>query len=118
MPAPSAPAVDAYWNRTRRLFSVRRGGCVVAHVHALALSGCRFRASEAGRLRCLQQGARDVHAVVTGEPCAAPRPADAVRIGYRLDEAGFRRRDTDEIIVRADVVWLEPDGSAWALNPS
>ena len=115
---PAAPlAVDAYWNRTRRLFSVRRGGRVIAHVPAPTLAGCLFRASEAGRLRCLRTGARDVHAVVTGEPFDVPRPADAVRVGYRLTEAGFRRRDTGEIITHADVVWLEPDGSAWALNP-
>ncbi|KNY22648.1 hypothetical protein AKJ13_10310 [Methylobacterium sp. ARG-1] len=100
------------------MFSVRRDGRVVAHVPALTLAGCRFRASEAGRLRCLQHRSGDVHAVVAGEPCEAPRPAHAVRVGYRLSEAGFRRRDTGEIITHADVVWLEPDGSAWALNPS
>ena len=111
-------AVDAYWNRSRSLFSVRRGGRVVAHVPALALQGCLFRASEAGRLRCLRLGTRDVHAVVTGEPCDAPRPAHAIRVGYRLSEPGFRRRDTNEIITRADLVWFEADGSAWALNPS
>lgn len=118
MPPPSPEAVEAYWNRTRRLFSVRRGGRVIAHVPALALAGCRFRASEAGRLRCLRTAARDVHALVTGEPCDAPRPADAVRVGHRLSETGFRRRDTGEIITRADVVWFEVGGSAWALNPS
>lgn len=117
MPAAAAPAVDAYWNQTRHQFSVRRGGRVIAHVPALVLSGCLFRASEAGRLRCLRTAARDVHAIVTGEPCDVPRPADAVRVGYRLTEAGFRRRDTDEIITHAVTVWLEPDGSAWALNP-
>lgn len=109
---------DAYWNRTRRLFSVRRCGRVVAHVPALALADCRFRASEAGRLRCLQQGSRDVHALVTGEPCDVPRPVHAIRVGYRLEEPGFRRRDTGHVITRADLVWLCADGSAWALNPS
>jgi len=118
MPLPAAPAVDAYWNRTRHLFSVRLGSRVIAHVPAMALAGCLFRASQAGRLRCLQQGSRDVHAVVTGEPCDAPRPTHAIRVGYRLEEPSFRRRDTGEIITRADAVWLEPDGSAWALNPS
>jgi hypothetical protein len=111
-------AVDAYWNRTRLLFSVRLGGRVVAHLPALVLSGCRFRASEAGRLRYLRTGARDVHAVVTGEPCDEPRPAHAIRVGYRLEEPGFRRRDTGHVITRADLVWLCSDGSSWALNPS
>ena len=47
----------------------------------------------------------------------ASRPGDAVRVGYRVTEAGFRRRDTGEIITRAEAVWLEADGSAWAFNP-
>jgi hypothetical protein len=109
--------VEAYWHRRRRLFSVRRGGLVVAHVPTLALRDCHFRASEAGRLRCLR-GARDAHAVVVGEPSEASRPGDAIRVGYRLTEAGFRSRDTGEIITRAAFVWLEADGSAWALNPT
>jgi hypothetical protein len=41
---------------------------------------------------------------------------DAVRIGYRPDEPGFRRRETGEVVTRAAVVWFEPDGSAWALT--
>jgi len=101
-----------------RLFSVRRGGRVVAHVPTLALRDCSFRASEPGRLRCLRTGARDVHVVVVGEPSEKSRPGDAVRFGYRLTEAGFRRRDTGEIITRAAAVWLEADGSAWALDPT
>lgn len=110
--------VEAYWHRRMRLFSVRRGGRVVAHVPTLALSGCRFRASEAGRLRCLRTGARDVHAVVAGEMAEASRPGDAVRVGYRVTEAGFRCRDTGQIVTHAEAVWLEADGSAWALNPT
>lgn len=108
--------MEAYWHRRKLLFSVRRGGLVVAHVPTLTLAGCTFRASEAGRLRCLR-GARDVHAVVVGDPSEASRTEDAVRVGYRLSEPGFRRRDTGEIITRATFVWLEADGSAWALNP-
>lgn len=111
------PAVDAYRQRARRCWSVRRAGRVVGHVETLALAGVTFRASEASRLRCLRVGARDVHAWVTGEPVEMSRIGDAIRVGYRLAEPGFRRRDTGEIITRAAVVWLEPDGSAWALDP-
>lgn len=114
--APDA-LTQAYYNRGRRCWSVRVRGLVVAHVPALALSGCTLRASEASRLRCLRSGARDVHAWVAGTPVERPRPRTAVRIGYCLSEPGFRRRDTGAVISRADVVWLEADGSAWALNP-
>ncbi len=116
-PSPDA-LIQAYWNRTRRLWSVRVRGLVVAHVPALALSGCTLRASEASRLRYLRTGARDAHAWVAGTPFERPRPRTALRIGYRLSEPGFRRRDTGAVIAHADVVWLEADGSAWALNPS
>lgn len=110
--------VQAYWNRTRRLFSVRVRGLVTAHVPALALADCRLHAGESARLRCLRTGARDVHAWIAGQPADGPRPGPAVRIGYRPSEPGFRRRDTGAVITCADVVWLEADGSAWALNPS
>ncbi len=115
--APDA-LTQAYYNRVRRCWSVRVRGLVVAHVPALALSDCRFRASEASRLRCLRSGTRDAHAWVAGTPLERPRPRPAVRIGYRLSEPGFRRRDTGAVISRAEAVWLEADGSAWALNPS
>lgn len=115
-PAPDA-LTQAYYNRGRRCWSVRVRGLVVAHVPALALSDCTLRASEASRLRCLRTGDRDVHAWVAGTPVERPRPRTAVRIGYRVSEPGFRRRDTGAVITHAAVVWLEADGSAWALNP-
>ncbi|WP_244496253.1 hypothetical protein [Methylobacterium indicum] len=58
-----------------------------------------------------------MHAFVRGLRTDVPRPADAVRIGYRPEQPGFRRRDTDEIVVAASAVWFEPDGTAWAANP-
>ena len=69
------------------------------------------------RVRCVQTGDRDVHAWVAGEIADGPYPEDLVRIGYRPSAPGFRRRDTDQIITRAELVRFAPDGSAWALNP-
>ncbi|MGE8128493.1 hypothetical protein ACQKQD_16080 [Methylobacterium sp. NPDC080182] len=112
------PTVQAYWNRSRKVWSVRASGLVVAYEPTLALVGCRLHAGESARQRCVRSGDRDVHAWIAGELADGPRPEDLVRIGYRPSEAGFRRRDTNEIITRADVVALEADGSAWALNPS
>lgn len=112
------PSAHVYWNRTRRVWSVRVGGLVVAYEPALALAGCRLHAGESARVRCIRDGARDVHAWVAGELADGPCPEDLVRIGYRPVEPGFRRRDTNQIVTRADLVAFEADGSAWALNPS
>lgn len=111
------PAVQAYWNRSRKIWSIRAGGLVVAYEQTLALAGCRLHAGESARLRCVRTGDRDVHAWVAGDLADEACPESLVRIGYRPSETGFRRRDTNEIITRADVVAFEADGSAWALNP-
>ncbi|MGU3282507.1 hypothetical protein [Methylobacterium mesophilicum] len=102
---------DVYRNRTRRAWSVREGGRVVAHVEAIALRDVTFRASETARLRCLRTGARDVHALAAGTVVEAPRPAGAVRLRYRLQETGFRAEG--RVVVAAAAAWFEADGTAW-----
>ncbi|TXN04858.1 hypothetical protein FV242_05750 [Methylobacterium sp. WL64] len=102
---------DIYWHRGRRLWSVREGGRVVAHVEAIALADVVFRASEASRLRCLRTGARDVHAWAAGTVTEVPRPAGAVRLRYRLAEPGFRAEEA--VVVAAAAAWFEADGTAW-----
>lgn len=115
---PAAVALThVYWNRSRRLWSLRRDGLVVAYAITTALRDCRLHAGESARLRCVRTGDRDVHAWIAGNPAAEPRPASAVQIGYRPAEAGFRRRDTGGVIVRAELVAFEADGTAWAVNP-
>jgi hypothetical protein len=102
---------DIYWHRSRRLWSVRVAGRVVAHVPAIALSDVTFRASEAGRLRCLRTGARDVHAWAAGTVAEVSRTRDASGVRYRIEEAGFRVGD--RVVTKAAAVWFEADGSAW-----
>ncbi|WP_261926261.1 hypothetical protein [Methylorubrum sp. GM97] len=77
-----------------------------------------MRASEAGRLRCQAAARREVVATIVGTPADSARPADAIRIGYRPTEPGFRRRDTGAVVTAAAAVWFEPDGTAWAANPT
>ncbi|MEE7456828.1 hypothetical protein MPAR168_00510 [Methylorubrum populi] len=115
---PERTPVHVYWNRTRRDWSVRRGGFVIGHAPSLALAGCALHAGESSRQRCVSTGQRDVHAWIKGTLADGPRPADAVRIGYRPAEPGFRRRDTGVVVTAASAVWFEPDGSAWALAPT
>lgn len=87
------------------------GGRVVAHVPAISLWGVAFRASEAGRLRCLRTGARDVHAWAAGSVCEVSRTGDAVRVRYRIEEAGFRVEG--RVVTEATRAWFEANGSAW-----
>ncbi|MCJ2018925.1 hypothetical protein MKK84_15990 [Methylobacterium sp. E-065] len=102
---------DVYRHRGRRLWSVREGGRVVAHVPAIALRDVVFRASEAARLRCLRTGARDVHAWAAGTIVKAPRPAGAIRLRYRVAAEGFRADGA--VVISAAAAWFEVDGTAW-----
>jgi hypothetical protein len=105
---------DVYRHLPKRLWSVRDSGRVTGHAAAVALADCRFRVSEAGRLRALRTGRREVHAHVTGTLVDALPPAGAVRVGYRIEEPGFRLRDTGEIIHVARFVYFLEDGSCVA----
>ena len=106
--------VHVYWNRTLRIWSVRRGGKVVDRRPTLALHDCILHVGESARLRILRTQERDVHAWVNGILTVAERPPGAVRVGYRPSEAGFRRRDTGEVLTSAALVLFEVDGSCWA----
>ena len=106
--------VQAYWNRTRRTWSVRQAGIVTGRRASLALADCVLHAGESARLRCIATGDRDVHAWIRGTPAEIPMPADVVRIGYRPTEPGFRRRDTGEVVTAAAAVWFLEDGSCHA----
>ena len=106
---------DVYRHRPKRMWSVRDHGRITGHAASLTLVDARFRVSEAGRLRALRTGRREVHAHVEGTLLDALPPAGAVRVGYRIDEPGFRRRDTGEIITAAKAVYFLEDGSCWAV---
>lgn len=112
--------IETYWNRHIKTWSLRAAprGLVFEHASAVALAGCEFIVAESSRLRCIERRQRDVHAFIRGVRTDASRPADAIRIGYRPAQPGFRRRDTDEIVAAASAVWFEADGSAWALAPT
>lgn len=107
--------VHVYWNRTLRIWSVRRQGIVVERRPSYALRQCVLHVGESARLRTQRPGAgREVHAWIKGIPISAPRPFCAVQIGYRPEQAGFRRRDTGAVVTEAYGCWFEEDGSCWA----
>ncbi len=106
-------ATDIYRNLSRRCWSLRQGGRVVAHAASAALADVTLHASEPARLRYLRTGHRTVHAWARGCLVDAARPADAVRLHYRPAlAAGFH---ADGMPVRkARLVRFETDGTAWA----
>lgn len=103
---------DVYRNLTRRCWSVREGGRVVAHVASAALADVALQASEPARQRFLRTGHRTVHAWARGRLVEAARPADAVRLSYRPAVAsGFLAAGMP--VRKARIVVFECDGSAW-----
>lgn len=58
--------VRVYFNLHNRLFSIMHGGRVVAHVPEVKLMNVKFKVSEAGRQRVLQNQRKNVHAFVEG----------------------------------------------------
>ncbi len=104
---------DLYRNTTRRCWSLRRGGRVVAHVAAAALADVVLHASEPARQRFLRTGHRTVHAWARGTLTDAARPADAVRLSYRPATAAGFRTPTGVPARKASLMHFEADGSAW-----
>lgn len=80
---------------------------------AACLVGVILVASEAGRLRCIARGQREVVAWARGEIADRPRPAGAERLRYQLDRPGFRAGEEERPVTRAVAAWFERDGSAW-----
>jgi hypothetical protein len=63
---PTTPFVSVYWNFHRKCFSVRCNGRVIAHATSLLLREPRFRVSQAGRRRVLEEKRKNVHALIIG----------------------------------------------------
>ena len=61
--------VDVYRNLHTGLWSVRQGGVVRCHIDRLFMYGCRMVVSQNGRQRVLEEGRKNVHAVIRGKVC-------------------------------------------------
>lgn len=117
--------VRLYWNSHKKLFSIQapypsdRGvsWIVVGHTANVQLINCTFQVSEAGRLRALREGVKNVHAFVRGRldgfnpPVLEPEDR---MCGYSLswDYPTFWVREsmTLHTITRADTL------CAWAVS--
>lgn len=59
-------AVKVYKNLHSGLYSVQQCGLVVAHVESIVLTSPAFKVSQAGRLRVIKEGKKNVHAFIVG----------------------------------------------------
>ena len=65
---PAGIEVFVYFNLRKKLFSVKskETGRVIAHANCVRLKNATFKISNAGRLRALKAGQRNVHAGIEG----------------------------------------------------
>ena len=58
--------VDVYFNVTKKVFSIRQDGIVIAHRSNLFLTHSKFIVRESGQKRVRETGHKNVHAFVRG----------------------------------------------------
>jgi hypothetical protein len=58
--------VFVYFNLHKKCWSVRHNGKVIAHLQSVCLYNAKFKVSQAGRLRVIQEKRKNVHAGVFG----------------------------------------------------
>ena len=58
--------VEVYWNLTRKCFSVRHKGKVIAHKHYVQLRDIQWVVQPGGRARVLKTRRKNVHAFARG----------------------------------------------------
>lgn len=105
---------EVYRNLTRRCWSVRERGRVVAHLHSLTLACAVLIVRPGSRARVLRTGHREVHAWVRGTIVPhAGVPAGAGRIHYRPFLAGHFTDECGRPVVAAASVFFDEDGRAW-----
>lgn len=105
---------DVYRNLTRRCWSVRERGRVVAHLQSLTLAGAVMVVRPGSRARVLQTGHREVHAWIRGT--VVPHvgvPAGVVRLRYQPFEVGHFTDECGRPVVAAASVFFDEDGRAW-----
>lgn len=85
-----------YYNRTRKIWSVRRNGKVVAHLERLLMIHCTMKVSEKSRLKVLETRKRSVHAWITGTIVPQVKKEHVfVEISYAPFARGFFSLRTD-----------------------
>ena len=106
---PSSP-VKVYWNLHRHLYSVQQNGLVVGHAESVALNDVKFKVSQAGRNRVLNEKRKNVHAFIIGT-VATSGTVGEMRITYNpYKYSSFVDREKETPIFAASSVALEGRG--------
>lgn len=107
--------VRVYFNLHKKKLSVQRkvdGRWLVwQHMNEITLTNVRFKVSEAGRRRVIEQKRKNVHAFIEGEPyhfhhAMQISPAlNPRRVKYNpYKQKGFQFENCDSVLTRADIV--------------
>lgn len=101
-----------YFNIRRKIFSIKRGGRVVARHRRVCLRDCKFKVSEAGRQRVLKEKKKNVHAFVVGQVIGRPmNKKSGCSVTYNpYKHKTFVRRWNGKPVHTADFVFLEVVG--------
>jgi hypothetical protein len=106
--------VQVYFNRTRKLWSIRRGGKLVARVEALCLEDCRMHVSEIARLKVLVTGKRTVHAWISGRIVSdISDRTDMSELSYDPFTSRYFHNRAGEAVERAALVAFLPTGGCF-----
>ena len=108
--------VDVYRNLHTGLWSVRQGGVVRCHIDRLFMYGCRMVVSQNGRQRVLEEGRKNVHAVIRGKVAPA-RDANNIidciaKVGIREFDIVYNPCEFEQFMGCYEATDLEPVHSA------
>ena len=110
-------ASQVYFNRNRKVWSVRQLGRVVAHVDRLCMVDCKMKVSERMRSTLLATRKRTVHAWITGViVSSAPEGQPLVEIRYEPFSFGyFFTKDGLQPVMSSAMVTFANKGRCFAL---
>ena len=116
--------VFVYFNLHKKVWSVKdlKTGRVIYHTKCLTLRDCKFKVSQAGRLRVLAERRKNVHAGVVGllvgidqSPCKFGANSEVTYNPYKYES--FVKRSDNSPVFDADTVFMDastvPTVYAW-----
>lgn len=108
--------VQVYRNLTKRCWSVRHKGRVIAHAVAVYLKDCTFKVQEGGRKRVLRERRKNVHAFVEGYGEHEYQPVGSVvqRVVYNPYKMSTFQTDAGVEARSAESVWFTSSGTLLA----
>lgn len=114
--------VHVYYNRTKRVWSIRHKGRVIRHADSVALSDCTWVVQPKGNERCRKTGNRDVHAYAKGTLIENPNwnyyeIAPSREVTYHpMRNTTFIFKDSNTPVSFSAVALFLKGGRALALN--